>query len=914
MIRLLSFVNRFRALVLGRRIERDLDEEMAFHLESKVRELVAEGMAEAEARMAARRAFGNVTLASEDSRAAWRYAFLDSIPQDLRYGVRALRRTPVFTLAVTLTLALGIGANTAIFTLVDRVLLRPLALDDPDALVTFGSRTRAGTMESDGPPERDASLFSYPLYRDFQRYTDVYSGLAATSSFPITAYLGTGTPAPGQQFEQANALLVSGNLFRVLGAPVHLGRPLMPEDDAPNAGNPVVVLSHGLWTRRYAQDPAILGRTVRANGSEYTVVGVAGPSFRGLSLGIDIDLWIPMALQPRLMREASILNERNTMWLRLIGRLRPGVTWAQALTRTNELFRRLVTEEAGEKVTPETKTAIAKLATELVPFAKGFSNLRQRWGSPLVMLMAVVGFVLLIACANVANLLLARASSRQREFSMRLALGAGRVRLVRQLLTESLMLSVLGGALGLLVAQWTGRFLLGLLSSRTAAAIDTGIDGRVLLFAAGVTGLAAFLFGLIPAMRASRVGIQSALRVSSGTSSADRQGWRLRRALVVFQVAVSLCLLVGAGLLLRSFGNLRSQDLGFRVDSVLMAEIDPQGGGIGAEQLPELHRALLERIGALPGVRAASLSLYGLLGRSRRIEVASVDGYVARPGEDTTVQTLFITPRYFEAIGTPLTSGRPFDDRDRAGAPLVAIVSESFARYHFGDQRAVGRRFGLDGPASSREIEIVGTVRDIKPTDLWEKPPRIVYRPAAQVTGYLTSIEIRTSGDPAALAPELRRLVSEVAPTLPVLEVTPLAAQIDASLREERMLSEVTGLFGIVALVLAAIGLHGVLAYGVTQRTSEIGIRLALGANRPQVLWMVLKQALIWVGVGGAIGLAASLALSRFVSALLFGLDPIDPATIAASCATLTVVAVASAFWPARRAARLNPLTALRCE
>ena len=910
LVPLLSFVNRIRGLILGRRIERDLDEEMRYHLESRARELVAEGMPEAEARAAARRAFGSLTLASEDSRAAWRYGLLDSILQDVRYGARALRRTPVFTVAVTLTLALAIGANTAIFTLVDRVLLRSLALQDPDALVALGARPEMGARQSDGPPERDVNLFSYPLYRDFQRYTDVYSGLAAASSFPITVYLGSGAAAPSQQLEQAYALLVSGNLFRVLGAPVHMGRPLMPDDDRPDAKDPVVVLSHGLWTRRYAQDPAILGRRVRANGSDYTVVGVAGSDFRGLSLGIDIDLWIPMALQPTLMREASVLDQRNFMWLRLIGRLRPDVTRAQALLRTNELFRRLVTEEAGEKAGLETKMAIAKLATDLEPFARGFSNLRQQWGRPLVMLMVVVGLVLLIACANVGNLLLARSSSRQREFSMRLALGAGRGRLVRQLLTESLMLSALGGALGLLVAQWTGRFL----SSRASAGLDAGIDGRVLLFAGGVTGLAALLFGLVPAVRASGVGIQSALRSSSPTSSADRHGWRLRRALVVLQVAVSLCLLVGAGLLLRSFDNLRSQDLGFRVDSLLTAEIDPQGGGIDAAQLPQLHRALLERIGALPGVRAASLSLYGLLGGAQRIETASVDGYAPRPDEDTRAHMLFVTPRYFEAIGTPFTAGRPFDDRDRAGAPPVAIVSASFAQYYFGDQPAVGRRFGLDGPASSREIEIVGTVRDVKPTDLWERPPRVIYRPAAQVAGYLTSIEIRASGDPAVVAPQVRRAISEVAPTLPVRDVGPLAAQIDASLRRERLLSEVTGLFGLVALALAAVGLHGVLAYGATQRTGEIGIRLALGARRPQILWLVLKQALVWLAIGAAIGLAAALVLGRLVSALLFGLDPFDPGTIGAAGATLVVVGVAAALWPALRAARLDPMRALRCE
>jgi predicted permease len=914
MMWLLSVVNRLRALFLGRRIEHALDAEIAFHLESRTRELVAEGMPEAEARTAARRAFGNVARASEDSRAAWRYAFFDSVLQDVRYGARALRRAPVFTVAVTLTLAMGIGANTAIFTIFDRVLLRSLVVTDPDELVTLGSRSDAGMIRSDGPPERDASLFSYPLYRDFLRHADVYSGLAAACSFPVAAYLGSGAAVPGQQLERAYALLVSGNLFRVLGAPMRMGRPLTPEDDAPNPGNPVVVLSHGLWARRYGQDPGILGRSIRANGTEYTVVGVAGPGFRGLSLGIDVDLWMPMAQQPRLMREASFLDDRNTMWLRLIGRLRSQVTRAQALTRTNDLFHRLVAEEAGEQATPETKTAIARLTTELVPFARGFSGLRRRWERPLLLLMAVVGLVLLIACANVGNLLLARASSRRREFSMRLALGAGSRRLVRQLLTESLMLSLVGGALGLLVARWTSRFLLGLLSSDAAEAIDAGFDGRVLLFAVGVTGLTTLLFGPVPAVRASRVAIQSELRSSSATGGRDGHGWRLRRALVVFQVAVSLCLLVGAGLLLRSLSNLRSQDLGFRADSVLTAEIDPQGGGIDAGQLPQLRVALLERIGALPGVRAASLSLYGLLSGSQRIEVASVDGYAAWPDEDTRVHVLLVTPRYFEAIGTPVTSGRPFDDRDRTGAPRVGIVSESFARHYLGGQQAVGRRFGLDGPASSREIEIVGTVRDIKPTDLRDEPPRIVYRPAAQATNYLTSIEVRTSGDPAVLAPQLRRAISEVAPGLPVLSVTPLATQIDTSLREERMLSKVTGLFGLVALALAAIGLHGVLAYGVAQRTSEIGIRLALGAHPRLVFWMVLKEALAWVGVGAAIGLAATLALGRLVSALLFGLDPIDPATIAAACTTLAMVAVAAASWPARRAARLNQLAALRCE
>jgi predicted permease len=912
--RLLTIVNRLRALVGGRRRDRDLDEEMAFHVAMKVREYVSAGMPEHEARVAARRAFGNLTLAVEDSRAAWRFAFLESILQDVRYGTRALRRTPVFTVAVVLTLALGIGANTAIFTLLDRVLLRSLPVDNPDALVALGSRSEAGTRQSDGPPERDTTLFSYPLYRDFRQHTDVFSDLAAVSSFPVTVYLGPGTPAHGRQLEQAEALVVSGNLFELLGVTMPVGRALTPDDNLTAGGHPVVVLSHRFWTSRFGQDRKVLGRTIHANGTPYTIIGVAGPGLRGLSPGYDTDLWIPMAMQPQLMREASYLDDRNTMWLRLIARLRPGVTREQALARTNDLFRRLVTEEAGRDVTPGTRAAIARLATDLMSFAGGFSHLRERWEKPLLVLMTIVGLVLLIACANVGNLLLARAASRRRELSVRLALGSGRRRLIRQLLTESLMLAAIGGVLALVVARGTVQFLLGFLSARGADMIDTSLDSRVLLFTAGVTALAAFLFGLIPAVRATQAQIHLALRDHSATSAADSHGWKLRRMLVVFQVAVSMCLLVGAGLLLRSLGNLRSQDMGFRADGVLLVEIDPQGGGIPEKQLPNLHRELLDRIGALPDVSAASLSLYGLLGNSRRIHSVSVDGSAARPDEDTRAQTLWVTPRYFEVIGVPVVAGRGFDERDRDGAQRVAIVSESFARRFFGGRPAVGRRFGVDGPESSREIEIVGMVRDIKPTDLWEPPPPLFYRPAAQMPGYLNSIDVRTSRDPAIIAPQLRQVVADVAPNLPILDVTPLVTRIDASLRGERTLSQLTGVFGLVALLLASIGLHGVLAYGVARRTGEIGLRLALGAARRQVLWMVLGDALAWVGAGAVVGLLATLALGRLLSTLLFGLDPIDPITMVVAGATLVVVAVAAAYWPARRAARLDPLNALRCE
>lgn len=907
--------NRLRALFRRSRMDRDLEEEVRFHLEMKAREYVAAGMGEREAREAASRAFGNQALACEDSRAEWQFAMVESILRDVRYGARALWRTPVFSLSVALTLALGIGANTAIFTLVDRVLLRSLPVENPEELVMLGSGPQIGMVSSDGPPERSSDLFSAPLYRDLRANGDVFSGLAAVGSYPVVTYLGSATPVRGQQLERADALLVSGNFFDVLEARALIGRALTPDDDLAPGGHPVVVLSHGFWSRRFGGDPQVLGRSLRVGGVDYAIVGVLGPELRGISVGYDTDLWIPLAMQPQLTRESSFLDDRNLMWLRLIGRLRSGVTAELALARTNDLFRRLVAEEAGPGMSAETGQAIARLETQLVSFASGLSRLRLRWEKPILVLMAVVGLVLLAACANVGNLLLARGASRQRELALRLALGSGRLRLVRQLLTESVMLAALGAALALIVARWTIRFLLGILSSRGAAALDTGLDGRTLLFTMGVATLAVVLFGVLPAVRATRVDILPAIRRASTTSAGAGAGWGLRRALVVFQVAVSLCLLVGAGLLLRSLDNLRSQDMGFRADRVLLVEIDPQGGGYQVERLQDVYRELLERIGALPDVSAASLSLYGLLSEARRFDAVSVDGYAAQPDEDVDAQTLFVTPRYFDTIGVPLVAGRPFDDRDRAEAPNVAIVTESFARHFFGGQLAVGRRFGIDGPQSSRAIEVVGTVRDLKPTDLRAPPPRLFYVPAAQVPGgYLRSVEVRCRIDPAVLEPRVRQLIAEVAPDLPVVGVTPLATRVDASLRDERVLSQLTGLFGVLALLLAAVGLHGVLAYGVTQRTSEIGIRLALGAEEGQVLWMVLREAVAWVGIGAAIGLAATLALGRLISSLLFGLDPVDPATILAATGTLGAVACAAAYWPARRAAKLDPLTALRCE
>jgi predicted permease len=524
--------------------------------------------------------------------------------------------------------------------------------------------------------------------------------------------------------------------------------------------------------------------------------------------------------------------------------------------------------------------------------------------------MVVVALVLLIACAKVGNLLLARASSRHREVAVRLALGASRRRLVRQLLTESLLLALLGGALGLLVARWILSFLLGPIVS--GPGLEVGLDLQVLAFTFGVSVLTALLFGLVPARRAARVELDPALKSKTVISGDPARGLSLRRGLVISQVALSLLLLVVAGLFLRSLQNLRGQELGFRPQGVLVVGIDPQGGGYTPEQLPGLYRDLVERFEALPGVDSASLSYYSLLTGTRWRTEASVAGYDP-PGEEATeIEGTFVTPGYLETLGVPLLGGRELDESDREGAPKVAMVNQTFARQYFGSESPLGKRFGTEGEESSQEIEIVGVVPDLKVHDLWSETPRLVYFPVAQSGEYLSSLQVHSRSELSAA--RVRDAVAAVAPDLPLTSVRSLEEQVEYSLRQERLLSQLTAFFGLLALLIAAVGLYGVLAYGVSQRTNEIGIRMALGAEPARVLETVFGTAMRWVGTGIVIGLLAALAASRFLSSLLFGLGPIDPVTLLLTTAVLAVVAALAAYWPARRASRLDPVRALRCE
>jgi predicted permease len=915
MVTLRELGNRLRGLFRRKQIDRDLEEEMRLHIEMRAQENVEAGMSEAEARRAAHRVFGNRVLAREDSRHIWSFALLETFLQDLRYGARTLGRNPVFAGAVILTLALGIGANTAIFTLLDTVVLRRLPVERPGELYVFGTQTGAGSIHTDGVSEdgvsdRDTSFFSYPLFQDFREHNDAFTELSAVSSYSVKTYLTPSIPSRASPVEIAEARLVSGGFFETLGVRAALGRTLGLEDDRVPGGHPVVVLSHAFWTRHFGSNPNALGRPLRMNGTQYTILGVTPPDFQGATVGRPTDVWVPLAMQAELERGEPQLADRNIMWVRIIGRLPPEVSPELATARTNDLFHRLLVAEAGTEVTPRGKLEIERLTTHLTPFAKGFSGLRGRYSRPLVVLMVVVALVLLIACANVGNLLLARASSRQREVAVRLALGASRRRLVRQLLTESLLLALLGGALGLLVARWVLDFLLSLIPSGPDLAV--GLDPHVLTFTLGVSVLTALLFGLVPARRATRVDLDPALKSQNVIPGEPARGFGLRGGLVISQVALSLLLLIMAGLFLRSLQNLRSQELGFRSEGVLIVDIDPRGGGYAPEQLPGLYRDLVERLEALPGVDSASLSFFGPLTRSRWRTQASVADYEPPTEEAAEIEATFVTPGYLQTMGASLLGGREPDENDREGAPKVAMVNETFARHYFGSQSPLGRRFGVDGEESSREIEIVGVIPDLKVHDLWSETPRLAYFPVAQHGEYLSSLQVHARLE-LPVAP-VREAITDVAPGLPVLDVRSLEQQVDRSLQQERLLSQLTAFFGLLALLLATVGLYGVLAYGVSQRTNEIGIRMALGAEPGQVLRTVLGTATGWVSTGIIIGLAGALAASRFLSSLLFGLDPIDPATLLLTTSTLVAVAALAAYGPARRASRLDPVRALRYE
>ncbi len=829
--------------------------------------------------------------------------------QDLRYGARMLLKHKMFTLVALLSLSLGIGANTAIFSLLDAVLLRSLSVREPEKLVLFGKGEYMGLTNSF--PNGSTDLFSYPFYQTARKQNEVFSDVAALLSIPWQVH---GTVGGSTEAEQMDVQLVSGNYFALLGVNPSLGRTLSDADDVNPGGHPVAVVSHAWWEQRLGADPAAVGKTITIDKTTYTIIGVGAKEFFGTTVGQAPDLWVPLAMEAqippahwdgRTKPEAQDLN--------LIARLKDGVRTEQASAAVNLAYKQSLQDWVGAQASAERLRDIQQARIDLTPAGRGLSELRREFSLSLRILMAVVGLVLLIACANIANLLLARATARQKEFAVRLALGAGRMRIVRQLLTESLLLAALGGVAGVLLAWWGSRLLVVMASSSAESLpLNVAPNARVLGFTLCASLLSALLFGLAPALRAMRMQPNESLRGGKGAAQSARQSL-IGKALVVAQVALSLVLLVGAGLFLRTLINLQSVPTGFNTRNVMLFKIDTAMTGYKDAQIGELMRAVEEKVKTVPGVQAASFSFI-IFNQGIWSSPAFTQEQTQPEGRNRSVRNNTVGTDYFATLGIPLVAGRGFTPQDNDKSQKVAVISETMAQRFFPKGSPLGRRFGINGPTSGGQIEVVGVVKDARAMSLTEELRPMAYYPHAQGSGPLNNFVVKFSGAPDSAIPQVRRAIREVNPNLPVDEVLSLSDHIGRSLVQQKLTARLGAFFGLLALLLACIGLYGVLAYAVARRTNEIGIRMALGAQSRNVLWLVLREAFTLVIIGIGLGLASALALTKTASTLLFGLEHNDPLTIAGAALLLLIVASLAGYLPARRAARVDPMVALRDE
>jgi predicted permease len=833
---------------------------------------------------------------------------MDLLWNDLRFALRTLARNPAFTAVVLATLALGIGANSAIYGLMDQVMLKPLPVHRPERLVLLDA---PGIFSGRGSSQYSSfEPMSQPMFEGLRDGAPVFSGVLAQ-------WLAGANFKAGESTENVTVGLVSGSFFEVLGVRPALGRVFASDDDRTPGGHPLVVLGHRFFESRLAGDRSVVGRTVHVNGHPMTVIGVAPAGFYGLDVGNSVDAYVPLAMQKEVLPTwPATRGDWRTRWLTVIARLRDGVSREQATAAANVVYAQLLQEDVKTVTTSaKNRAQFLQKKLDLKPGGRGVSWLRDMAGSPLLALMGMVGLVLLIACANVANLLLARGSSRQREMAVRLALGAGRGRLVQQLLMESVLLSILGGALGLLLAGWLGRVLIAALPfDQATLALSAQADLRVALFTLAVSLLTGVLAGLVPALQSTRLPIAPTLKNEAGAVLGGTRPFRLRKALVVAQITLSLLLLVGAGLFTRSLMNLRALDPGFQPDRLIAFTVDPSLSGHDALQGGLLLERLRAELAAEPGVRAVSLAAVALMSNSDESSTVMVEGYQAKEDENMNPNFNAVGPGFFATLGMPLVRGRDLGPGDARGAPKVAVVNESFARYFFGQEDPIGRRFGRKREGKF-DTEIVGVVRDGKAASLREETKRFVYTPYAQ-RNVLDSMTfyVRSGADADTLMARVPALVRRVDPELPATQMRTMRAQIAQSLFAERMVAALSAAFGLLATILAALGLYGVMAYAVSRRTREIGIRMALGAPRASVLAMVLRDVAVLVGIGVALGLPGGYGLGRVLESQLYGLRALDPLTFAVATVTLVVTALLAGFIPARRAVRVDPMVALRYE
>jgi len=866
----------------------DFAEEIRSHIELEADELKTAGVTDADARIAARKAFGNMTAAAERFYERGRMVWFHDLLQDVRYGVRTMRQNAGFTAAAVLTLALGMGANTAIFSLIDAVLLRSLPVTDPASLYFLNS---AGARQVGGSPP-------YPCFERFRSLTKSFTGIAAYAPNDF----GIRIDGP---IEQVDGARVSGNYYDVLGVAPFAGRLLTGRDD--QLDPPAAVISYEFWQRRFGGRPEAIGATFTSdgtlNGSKFTIVGITPKDFHGLAPGQHEDVTMPITIAgPHLLRSTS------SWFFRSVARLRPGVTAAQAQAEIDPIFQAFMNEF------PPAKDARRDYYRnmELSLASHGLDQLRKRFSRPLWALMAVVGLVLLIGCANITNLLLARAATRQKEFAVRVAIGAGRSRLFRQVLVETGLLFAAGAVAGAAAAWWAARGLIAFFAGGARPILlDIHWDWRVVGFTAGLSLLAALIFGTAPLLRAMRTGPHAAMKDGGRTTPSHVGSGQF---LVAFQVALSMILLAGAALFLRTLGNLYTISAGFHADQVGLILIHlPDNTYHEAAARLALWDRLLPDVRSLPGVRSASLSRLTPLDGNDRGVGFDVPGYQARSDQDRSINLNTVSEGYFSTLGTPLLEGRDFTEDDRVGAPNVALLNESARRHFFSVRDPVGTVVKLMGRPLYR---IVGVVQDAKQADLRKEAGPFVYVPVRQPidSGAWLTLSIRTSGDPQPLIATVQKRLRTLGPDLHIVRTDTLARQINESLLQERLISTLAAAFGLLALVLSAVGLYGVLAYSVARRTSEIGIRMALGAMPGQVTWSVLRQTLCLVAIGLVAGIPASIFLARLVENMFYGVTPTDVVTQAGAAALLAAVALVASYLPARRAGRIDPLAALRYE